>query len=267
VVRASFIIDVCSAWMEVFTGQVTDSRASVIHQGPWLQEGWQPPEALAAEFERLQVSWLPRRCKTVLRLTTRGHSSAFRELDDAEPPRARAEQEAYWASLCEAHVPVINELIQRYRLVTYDYFAYELAAWDVPVWYLKQADTGYRAVLLPYKEWDARPVIVERPDASGSQPQVKPFEWTRPDALATASSRDATPGEFDLLDARSLMERGDYTGAVRRTVTAIEAVLRWALVRELEKRHPPTEAEDRAARTDNDFPGDWPNGANSPSLR
>ena len=35
----------------------------------------------------------------------------------------------------------------------------------------------------------------------------------------------STPGEFDLLDARSLIERGDYTGAARRTVTAIEAVL------------------------------------------
>jgi hypothetical protein len=51
------------------------------------------------------------------------------------------------------------------------------------------------------------------------------------------------------------MERGDYTGAVRRTVTAVEAVLRWALVRELEKKYPPEEAEDRTARTDNDFPG------------
>jgi hypothetical protein len=51
------------------------------------------------------------------------------------------------------------------------------------------------------------------------------------------------------------MERGDYTGAVRRTVTAIEAVLRSALVHELEKRFSPAEAEERASRTDNDFPG------------
>jgi len=252
---AKFAVDICSAWIEVFGGQVTDSRASVIHHGPWRPEGWQPSEPIAAEFARLQMQWLQRPCKAVLRLTARAHSSAFRELDETEPPRARAEQEAYWASLCEAHVPVVNELIQRYRLATYDYFAYEVSAWDVSVWYLKHADAGYRAVLLPYQEWDAKPVIVEQPETPGSPPKARQFEWTRPDALAVASSGDATPGEFDLLDARSLMERGDYTGAVRRTVTAVDAVLRWALVRELEKKYPPEEAEDRTARTDNDFPG------------
>ena len=40
-------------------------------------------------------------------------------------------------------------------------------------------------------------------------------------------------GEFDLLDARSLMERGDYTGAVRRTTTAIEALIGAKLKEEL----------------------------------
>ena len=52
-----------------------------------------------------------------------------------------------------------------------------------------------------------------------------------------------------------LMERGDYTGAVRRTVTALEAVLRWALKNELSKQYDETEAERRTANTDNDFPG------------
>jgi hypothetical protein len=51
------------------------------------------------------------------------------------------------------------------------------------------------------------------------------------------------------------MERGDYTGAVRRTVTAVEAVLRWALLTELEKRYGSDEAATRTAKTDNDFPG------------
>lgn len=251
----SFSVDICSAWMEVFSGQVLDSRASVIHHGPWRPKGWEPPEDLAAEFARLQLAWLQRPCKTVLRLTTRAHSGAFRELSEAEPPRARVEQQAYWASLCEAHIPVVNELIQRYRLLSYDYFTYEVSAWDVPVWYLKHANTGYRAVLLPYREWDAKPVTIEDPEAPGDPPTAKQFEWTDLDALAATSSGDATPGEFDLLDARSLMERGDYTGAVRRTVTAIEAVLRWALVSELEKNYPPAEAERRAANTDNNFPG------------
>jgi hypothetical protein len=265
--EATFTVDVCSAWMEVFGGQVLDSRASVVHHGPWRPKGWEPPEHLAAEFARLQMGWLRRPCKTVLRLTTRAHSSAFREFSDTEPPRARAEQQAYWASLCEAHIPVVNELIQRYRLLTYDYFVYEVSAWDVPVWYLKHTDTGYRAVLLPYKEWDVKPVILEDAESPGDPPRAKQFKWTNLDALAVTSSEDATPGEFDLLDARSLMERGDYTGAVRRTVTAVEAVLRWALVSELEKIYPSTEAEREQQTRTTTFPADLPNGASAPVRR
>jgi hypothetical protein len=249
-----FTIDVCSAWMEVFAGQVTDSRATVVHHGPW-QPVWLPAQSMADDFARTQTSWLTRPCKTVLRLTAQAHTSAFRSLGSTEPPRARAEQEAYRAALCEAHIPVLNELIQRYRLATYDYFAYEVSAWDVPVWYVTHGGAGYRALLMPYKAWDVKPVTIEDAAERGGPPELRPFEWTQTDVLSASSSDEATPGEFDLLDARSLMERGDYTGAVRRTVTAIEAVLRWALVLELEKTLSPEESEARAARTDNDFPG------------
>ncbi len=251
-VRSS--VDVCSPWMEVFIGEVTDSRVTSWHQGPW-QDGYKPPREIIDELTSENASWMVRRCKTMLRLTCRAHSAAFRTLGAADPPRARAEQEAYWAALCEVHLPVLNELIQRYRLVTYDYFAYEISPWDVPVWYLKHADVGYRSVLLPYKSWDTKPVLIEKSRNPDEQPKMRPFEWTSSGELATVSSKDATPGEFDLLDARSLMERGDYTGAVRRTVTAIEAILAWALLGELEKKYDDTEAARRLANTDNDFPG------------
>jgi hypothetical protein len=92
------------------------------------------------------------------------------------------------------------------------------------VWYLKHGDIGYRAVLLPYKEWDTKPVSIEDAETPGNPPNVRPFQWTSLEVLAAASSTDATPGEFDLLDARSPMERGDYSGAARRTVTAAWAV-------------------------------------------
>jgi len=250
----AFTVNVCPSWMEVFAGHVSDSRISCMHEGP-LCSDYQPPAEFAAALAKAGTSFLRRPCKTVLSLTAFAHTDAFRERTDAEPPRARAEQQAYWASLCEAHLPVINELIQRYRLVTYDYFAYEVSAWDVPVWYLKHADCGYRAVLLPYKSWDDKPTTIEDGDSDDVPPKIKPFQWTTSAELNAASSADATPGEFDLLDARSLMERGDYTGAVRRTVTAIEAVLEWALLGELQKKYPSAEAEERLQRTANNFPG------------
>ena len=250
----AFTMNICPQWMEVFVGHITDSRASCVHEGP-LRPDYKPPAEIAATLEQGHMTSLSRPCKTVLSLTARAHTDAFRKRTDAEPPRARAEQQAYRASLCVAHLPIINELIQRYRLVTYDYFAYEVSAWDVPVWYLKHADCVYRAVLLPYKSWDGKPTTIEDGDSDDAPPKLRPFQWTTSAELNAASSADATPGEFDLLDAHSLMERGDYTGAVRRTVTAIEAVLEWALLGELQKKCSTAEAETRLQCTANDFPG------------
>jgi hypothetical protein len=253
--RVDFVVTICPPWTEVFLAYFTDSRLTSIHQGPITPEKWLPSQPWADEIAARGDPVMERHCKTVLRLTTAAHSGAFREITDADPPRVSAEQEAYWASLCEAHIPVVNELIQRFRLVTYDYFAYEVSAWDVPVWYIKHEGRGFRSVLLPYQAWDDKPVTIEDADTPGDPPRVRPFEWVACDELANASSTDATPGEFDLLDARSLMERGDYTGAVRRTVTAIEALVESVLLTELEKKYDPAEATRRLELTKNDFPG------------
>lgn len=248
-----FSIEICSPWMEAFIEEVTDSRSSCYHHGP-LREDWTPPPAIAAELESDGVAWMTRPCKTVLRLKAMAHDDAFRVPRLTERPRVAREHEAYWSSLCEAHIPVVNELIQRYRLVTYDYFPYEVSAWDVPVWYLKHHNNGHVAVLLPYKSWDSKPVAYESTAEGGSADKPTPFRFTSTAALSTASSDEATPGEFDLLDARSLMERGDYTGAVRRTTTAIEAVVEWAFTTELRKRYAPSEAERRLKKTRSNFP-------------
>jgi len=251
--ETNFSVDICSPWMEVFIDEVTDSRASCFHHGP-LQEDWSPSKEVAAELDSAGIAWMPRPCKTMLRLKAYAHDDAFRVPRLTEPPRVQVEHEAYWSSLCEAHIPVVNELIQRYRLVTYDYFPYEVSAWDVPVWFLKHHDSGYIAVLLPYKTWDDKPAVYEPAAEAGQPDQRRPFQFTTCDALAAASSHDATPGEFDLLDARSLMERGDYTGAVRRTITAIEAVVEWALRIELQSQYPAGDVEKRLEKTRNNFP-------------
>jgi hypothetical protein len=148
----------------------------------------------------------------------------------------------------------VNELVQRYRLVTYDYYAYEVSAWDVPIWYLNHAGMGYRAVLLPYKRWDRKPITIEAGDNPGDPDKVSQFEWTSNEELAAAASSNATPGEFDLLDARSLMERGDYSGAVRRTTTAVETVATWVLPEELGRAYGAAEAERRLKRTEGNTP-------------
>ena len=35
-----FTVDVCSPWMEVFVGEITDSRVSCLHQGPLRPNGY-----------------------------------------------------------------------------------------------------------------------------------------------------------------------------------------------------------------------------------
>ena len=247
-----FDVEVCPPWMEVHAGHVLDSRRTVAYHGPLDLEG-EPSEDLAERFDRDGTPWLRRPCKTVLRLAARAHAGALARPLPTEPSRVAGERDAYRASLCEAHIPVVNELVQRYRLATWDHVPYEVSAWDVPVWWVDHADALHRTVLVPYKEWDAKPVTVGPPVPPATEPHVRDFELTTAGALQGTSSGDATPGELDLLDARSLMERGDYTGAVRRTVTAIEAVLRSELLRELAKTHAAGEAERLTAKTDNNF--------------
>lgn len=250
-----FTVTILGPWREVFAGEFTDSRVTCIHQGPGQAEPFQPEGEFAAAIKERNLPVMERGCKTVLRLAALAHQDPFIGEGPDEPPRAEVENRAYWASLCEAHIPVLNEVIQRYRLITYDYFAYEVSAWDVPVWYLKQSGRGYRAVLLPYREWDSKPKIFGEPATPGGLPTFQEFEWAKPADLESVATADASPGEFDLLDARSLMERGDYTGAVRRTTTAIEAVIGAKLEEELSKKYDVGEVAKKLEASQNDVPG------------
>jgi len=256
----SFAMEICPAWTEVFGGSFTDSRETCIHSGPANLPG----HGSAAEGLRKLLRWdsipvVDRQCKTVLRLAARAHADALRMHGDDDHSEVWTQREAYWASLCEAHLPVVNELIQRYRLLTYDPFAQEVSAWEVPVWHVKYAGGGFRVVLLPYLSLDAT-AAPERGAQPGDTGADGESGWTSTQALSAAITSRSAPGELDLMDARSLLERGDYTGAIRRTVTAVEAVVEWALGNELVKRHGVAEAARRLRATENDFPGrlrDW----------
>lgn len=247
-----FRVSLRDSYAELYAGEVRGSLASLVWQGP-AEERPLLSEGAAAAVEQAGAAWrLPR---TVVKIVSRAHEDVLAALSAEEGalPRRGAEAEAYVASLCEAHVPVLNAVVQRYRLATYDYVPYEVAPWDVPVWTVT-GPGGFAAVpLLPYARWDRRPVIGDQ-DRTGD-PALTAFRFTDPAGLRAADPAGASPGEFELLDARSLMERGDYTGAVRRSVTAIEAAVEGALRAELGKAHPAAEVERRLAASQNDFPG------------
>jgi hypothetical protein len=253
--EVDFDISVLQMQMEVFNSFFTDSRSTRIAEDPLRPEFFMYPDHLIRFAKKRRHLLFPRMCKTVLALDAMAHPDAFKEPTDTDRPAVARQHELYWQSLCEAHIPVVNELIQRYRYTSYDYFPYEVSAWDVPVWTLIFQERQCRAVLIPYRDWDQRPFIVEVRSAPEVEPTRSQFSWTDASSLQDVKSSDASPGEYDLLDARSLMERGDYTGAIRRTVTAMEALVGWKLRIELEKRYPETEVDSKLYESRNDYPG------------
>lgn len=251
-----FALDICGSQVEIFFDQFSDSRRTLAWRGPQQTSNqWTPPPELEALAAETGLGFMSRPCKTVLRLKSQGLAEAFDLPDDGALPRESGERDAYWASLCEAHLPIVNELIQRYRLTTYDYFAYEVSPWDVPVWYVRSGETSRAVVIMPYKAWDHRPVTIGQPPDGGGESPVRAMQFTDAAKLSVTSTAAAIPGEFELLDARSLMERGDYTGAVRRATTAIEAIVEWRLRKELRKSYAEDEVEKRLIASQNDFPG------------
>src|SRR5208283_3767215 len=75
-----------------------------------------------------------RKCKTYLRVGSRCNEDVLNAANRKESPQRANGAKLYLSELCSAHIPVINKLIQTYRLATYDYFAFEVAPWDVPQW-------------------------------------------------------------------------------------------------------------------------------------
>ena len=122
--------------------------------------------------------------------------------------------------LCRAHIPVVNKLIQAYRLATYDPFAFEVAPWDVPHWFIERDNQGCACTLVPYRLWDYPTTGHFGPDG-----QLQPYRLIDAEGLRAKMSAQASPGELELLDAINLMERGNYSDAIRRITTAIEVIV------------------------------------------
>jgi hypothetical protein len=166
----------------------------------------------------------------VLKITTRCNEDVWTRVlarnKNARPAVNRA-LSLYLEELCRAHMPVINKLIQGYRVATYDYFAFEVAPWDVPIWHIERDSHALRCILVPYRGWDHRPLS----EKSGNRPEF--FKLIGGIELRDHFTTEATPGEFELLDALNLIERGDYSGGVRRVTTAVEIVVEAVLERAL----------------------------------
>jgi len=75
--------------------------------------------------------------------------------------------------------------------------------------------------------------------------------------LQSAMTAEPSAGELELLDALNFMERGDYSGSIRRITTAIEAQLESVLRQELIKIHTLAEVDKEVKATKNKFLKRW----------
>jgi hypothetical protein len=247
-------VDVSHRYFEAFKEQFTESRATRLFLGEVKDREWhnKRPTFVQSDDGKI-VPLMERTCRTTLSFGALCHTDALRGRTTSEVPRVAAEREAYHASLCEAHLALVNEFILRYRLSAYDYFSYEVSAWDVPVWTLRYRErqvvahpSGYRALDLP---------PLEAHDSAAGGLEYRWPEFATKDQIESASSTIAAPGELDLLEARSFMERGNYTDAVRRTISAIETVLEHQALTTLVATFGETEGRERLQKTALDVPG------------
>jgi hypothetical protein len=225
-----FPIAVHGETFELHGRWVSDSKQSVGYQGPLkkVEDLSENIQNILRETTDLNVLW--RKCKTVLKITTRCNEDVWNKAnarDEQARPAVNYVVGLYLVELCRAHIPVVNKLIQGYRLATYDYFAFEVAPWDVPFWHVERDGQSVRCLLVPYRGWDQPRMITKL----GGCPE--PYRLIEGIELQERVTSEATPGEFELLDALNLIERGDYSGAVRRVTTAIEVVVEAVLERAL----------------------------------
>jgi hypothetical protein len=225
-----FAVSIQSNYWELFIIDVTDSRRTAVYRGPRKERNELSPELrqLLEDHPDWPCSW--RKCKTVLKIASRCNADVWKAALESETPR-KNEALLYLSELCRGHIPVVNKLIKAYRIATYDYFAFEVSPWDVSHWAAEDNGETIQVSLVGYRDWDQKPLLFEN---AKDEPSV--YNLIEGDTLQSRMSDTPTPGELELLDALNLMERGDYSGAVRRITTAIEVIVETVTEQAMEAR-------------------------------
>jgi hypothetical protein len=243
-----FPVSVHGESFELHIGHISDSKEHVVYHGPIRAD-----ENLSAAVQTVlrrrpkpKVLW--RKCKTVLKIASRCNEDVWNKKTSGKAFRPSID--FYLQDLCRAHIPVVNKLIEGYRLATNDHFAFEVAPWDVPYWYVERNRDSALCVLVPYRGWDHKPLsLVAGPDG-----RRQFYQLIEASQLREEISEIGTPGELELLDAINLMERGNYSDAVRRITTAIEVIVE-ATTGALVERHAGKQAASKFLKdTKTNFP-------------
>lgn len=229
-----FPVAIQDNYFQLFFGEATDSRASVGYCGPFKKREELSAAVREAMDQHPNGPYIWRKCKTYLKVGSRCNEDVLNAAAKRESPQRENGAKLYLSELCRAHIPVINKLIKAYRLATYDYFAFNVSPWDVPLWTIDHDGSAISATLVQYREWDVKPLIFNFKNPTPTE-DAQVYRLIKADELQNHISIVATPGELELLDALNLMERGDYSGAVRRVTTAIEVIVEYKTGEAMEK--------------------------------
>jgi hypothetical protein len=258
----AFEIAIHENYYELHGGKIADSKISVFYQGPP-----KPFDQLSERIQEFATShpdflFLWRKCKTVLKIKSRCNEDVWKTANEGKRS-VRPAIHYYLTELCRAHIPVINALVQGYRLATYDYFPFEVSPWDVPFWLVESDGHCVRASLVPYRGWDEKPRVFEAPfselaksisEGQKVAPPTLRYDLIDETELQNKVSLSGSPGEFELLDALNLMERGDYSGAVRRVTTSIEVIVESVVGASVEAKEGKRVAVKFLKETETNFP-------------
>lgn len=206
---------ISSDWVEVYDGNyISDSKANCIYFGP--VGGYSNKFKEAIDSGKLAF----RKCKTVLVIDSLLNGWVHDRLRECDP-RISQTVELFLGGWCMAHIPLVNLVIQKYRLATYDYYVYKVSPRDIPIWFVcGNNGTGRIVPVYPYETWDQIPL---EKNVDGTSQPIKYTTLSEIDRIQDLTS--FSPAEFELMDAIGLMERGDYSSAIRRLYTAIEVIV------------------------------------------
>jgi len=235
-------VQIFDDFYELYGTEVHDSRRTCAYIGPIEKVD----QNIVQEAKNQNINLIWRKCKTVLKI----HSLCNEDVFEMKGNKHESIARSYLKTLCEAHITIVNILIQQYRLATYDYFPFEVSPWTVPIWWITQSNKdGFRLTLIEYKNWDFKPVFANIDLKENVYSLISPFELQQ-----SILNLEPSPGEYGLLDALNLMERGDYSGAVRRITTAIEVLVENLLISKLNDTLSEDEVSNILNKLKNNFP-------------
>jgi hypothetical protein len=212
--RVSVVVD--GTGIELQRGkQFTRTHATTVFMGS--EEAYHRATVPAAG---LPAGGLFRGTRTLLYVEAFAVSDALEAFFGPDVPRFQ-DGSRYMASLAVGQLGVVNALINGYRRAAVDPFASEVAAWDVPTWFVQHRERSRPICCYPHLVQDWYPTRSESFGSSKSYPLFA----TTPEAVAKQLSLKELPGEVELLNGWSRFYRGAYGDSIRSFVTAVEVLL------------------------------------------